>query len=154
MNMQRTRNSTGRQETSIYPICVILGDSTYCKSKIRTEQVVKGGNPKIQCVRERLRGVCWQQMHIQYVKDTSDHEKLYSLDVFGVEDRGQDDQLQIYEDFRENIVRRDDGRYEVNVLWIPARELSGTNEQAIRVRILNVERKLRFWTAREVWGDS
>jgi hypothetical protein len=32
--------------------------------------------------------------------------------------------------------------------------LSGTNEQAIRVRILNVERKLRFWTAREVWGDS
>lgn len=83
-------------------------------------------------------------MHIQYVKGTSDHEKLYSLDVFGVEDRGQDDQLQIYEDFRENIVRRDDGRYEVNVLWIPARELSGTNEQAIRVRILNVERKLRF----------
>jgi hypothetical protein len=75
--------------------------------------------------------------------DTSDCDKLYSLDVLGVENRGEDDQLQVYEDFKENIVRRNDGRYEVSVPWIIVSELSGTNEQASRGRIPNVERKLR-----------
>ena len=78
-----------------------------------------------------------------FAKETSfDYERLFSLDVLGVEDRGQDDQLQVYEDFKENIVRREDGRDEVHVPWIPGSKLSGTNEQASRGRLANVERKL------------
>ena len=78
-----------------------------------------------------------------FAKDTSsDYERLCSLDVLGIEDRGQDDQLQVYQDFKENIVKQEDGRYEVHVPWIPGRKLSGTNEQASRGRLANVERKL------------
>ena len=49
----------------------------------------------------------------------SDYEKLYSLDVLGVEDRGANDQLDVYKEFRENIVRQSNGRYEVKIPWIP-----------------------------------
>ena len=48
-----------------------------------------------------------------YTKVVSDYEKLYSLDVLGVEDRGENNQFDVYKKFRENIVRQSDGRYEV-----------------------------------------
>ena len=129
-----------------YPIHIILGDSTYCK--IRTEQVFKG-HPEDPIV-EGTRfgwiihgGEEYGDDKCMFAKETSfDYERLCSLDVLGVEDRGQDDQLQVYEDFKENIVRRVDGRYEVHVPWIPGSKLSGTNEQASRGRLANVERKL------------
>ena len=40
----------------------------------------------------------------------NDYEKLYSLDVLGVEDGGENDQLR---DLKESVVRKQDGRYEV-----------------------------------------
>lgn len=76
------------------------------------------------------------------VKESSDYEKLYSLDVLGVEDRVEDDQSQVYSDFKENTTRREGGRYEVSVPWITGKELSTTNEQPSRERLWNVERKL------------
>ena len=129
-----------------YPIHIILGDSTYCK--IRTEQVFKGHpeDPIIEGTRFGWiihGGEEYGDDKCMFAKETSfDYERLCSLDVLGVEDRGQDDQLQVYEDFKENIVRREDGRYEVHVPWIPGSKLSGTNEQASRGRLANVERKL------------
>ena len=39
-------------------------------------------------------------------------------------------------------MKQEDGRYEVHVPWIPGRKLSGTNKQARRGRLANVERKL------------
>lgn len=75
--------------------------------------------------------------------ETSDYEKLYSLDVLGVEDRGEDDQLDVYSEFREHIVKKSDGRYKVGVPWVPGTELSNTNKMASRKCFENVERKLR-----------
>ena len=54
-----------------------------------------------------------------YTKVMSDYEKFYSLDVLGVEDRGENDQLDVYKEFRENIVRQSNGRYDVKIPWIP-----------------------------------
>ena len=51
-----------------------------------------------------------------YMRELNDYEKLYSLDVLGVEDRGENDQLR---DFKESVVRKQDGRYEVGFPWIP-----------------------------------
>ena len=45
-----------------------------------------------------------------YMRELNDYEKLYSLDVLGVKDRGENDQLR---DFKESVVRKQDGRYEV-----------------------------------------
>ena len=36
----------------------------------------------------------------------SDYENLYSLDVLRVEDKGENDHLDVYKEFRENILRQ------------------------------------------------
>ena len=77
-----------------------------------------------------------------YLREVSDYEKLYSLDVLGVEDRGENDQLDVLRDFKESVVRREDGRYEVGFPWIPGATLTNTNETLSRKRLENVERKL------------
>ena len=77
-----------------------------------------------------------------YVRETDEYERLYSLDVLGVEDRGEDDQLEVYKEFQESISKRSDGRYEVGVPWIPATKLSNTNEEPSRRPLHNVEQKL------------
>ena len=76
-----------------------------------------------------------------FTRETSDYEKLYSLDVLGVEDREEDGQLNACSEFRENIVTRSDGRHEVGVPWVLGAELSNTNEMASRKRLENTERK-------------
>ena len=48
-----------------------------------------------------------------YVKDSKDFEKLYSLDILGVDDRGEDNLSDIHKDFNENIAKSEAGRYEV-----------------------------------------
>ena len=90
-----------------YAIEKILGDNTYCR--MRTEEVFisKPGEPIVEGTTfgwvihggELSGDSC---MHTNIV---SDCEKLYSLDVLGVEDRGENDQLDVYKEFRENIVR-------------------------------------------------
>ena len=76
-----------------------------------------------------------------YTKKTSDYEKMYSLYVLGVEDRGENDQLDVCSEFRENIVKRSDGRYEVGVPWVSGAELSNTNEVASRERLEKTQEK-------------
>ena len=71
------------------------------------------------------------------------YEKLYSLDVLGVEDRGEDDQLDVYREFKDNVKREATGRYEVSVPWVPGSTLTSTNEGGSRKRLASVERKLK-----------
>ncbi|CAB4010681.1 Hypothetical predicted protein [Paramuricea clavata] len=63
---------------------------------------------------------------------------LYSLDVIGVEDRGEDDHLDVYTEFNETIVRDKEGRYQVNVPWIPGAQLRETNKVQIKKRLRSV----------------
>ena len=77
-----------------------------------------------------------------YLREVNDYEKLYSLDVLGVEDQGENDHFDVRRDFKENSARRDDGRYEVSFPWILGAELSSTNEVLSRKRLQNVERRL------------
>ena len=141
-----------------YQIHLILGDSMY--SRIRTERVFKG-NPGEPLVEETTfgwvvhggdeytsDGVC------MYLREVNDYEKLYSLDVLGVEDRGENDQFDVLRDFKENIARRDNGRYEVSFPSIPGAELSSTNEVLSRKRLQNVERRLsKNENLREEYAD-
>ena len=77
-----------------------------------------------------------------YIREVNDYEKLYSLDVLGVEDRGENDQLDVLRDFKESVVRKQDGRYEVGFPWIPRATLTNTNEALSRTRLENVEKKM------------
>ena len=132
--------------TGEYQIHLILGDSIY--SRIRTERVFKG-KPGEPLVEETTFG--WvvhggdeygSGSTCMYLREVNDYEKLYSLDVLGIEDRGENDQLDVLRDFKESVVRKDDGRYEVNFPWIPGAMLLNTNETLSRKRLQNVERKL------------
>ena len=127
-----------------YPIHLILGDATYCK--IKTAEIFKG-SPDDPVVEGTTFGwVVHGGSHSNqclFVQDSSDYEKLYSLDVLGVEDRGENDQKDVHTEFRENITRKSDGRYEVNIPWIPGSQLKDDNETQSRKRLQNVERKLR-----------
>lgn len=64
------------------------------------------------------------------------------MDVLGIEDRGENDLMEVLRDFKESVVRKEDGRYEVNFPWIPGAMLLNTNETLSRKRLQNVERKL------------
>ena len=77
-----------------------------------------------------------------FVRKTNECEQLYSLDVLGVEDRSEKDQMEVLTDFRESVTRQEDGRYEVSIPWIPGARLYGTNEQPSRIRLANVNKKL------------
>ena len=100
-----------------YQIHMILGDSTYCR--IKTEELYKGkpGEPIVECTTFGwvIHGGDYQTEGCLFARKVSDFEQLYSLDVFWVEDRGENDQLDVYAEFKENVSRKPDGRYEVNV---------------------------------------
>ena len=129
--------------TGEHQIHLILGDGVY--SRIRTERVFKG-HPGEPLVEETTFG--WvvhggdeygSGSSCMYMREVNDYEKLYSLDVLGVEDRGENDQLR---DFEESVVRKQDGRCEVGFPWIPGATLTNTNDALSRKRLENVERKL------------
>ena len=135
-----------RTASEEYPIHVILGDTTYCK--IRSDQDHKG-QPEDPIVEGTTFGWVvhggkdYADTKCMYVRECSDYEKLYSLDVLGVEDRGEQDQADVHAEFQENITRKADGRYQVGVPWIPGALLSNTNEEPSRRRLYGVERKLK-----------
>ena len=52
-----------------------------------------------------------------YVQNSRQFEKLYSLDMLEVEDRGEDDLSDIHREFNENIIKSRDWRYEVKMPW-------------------------------------
>ena len=128
-----------------HKIDIILGDNTYCK--IKTEKIFKG-NPGEPIVEGTTFGwvIHGGDDHVtdqcMFMRETSDYEKLYSLDVLGVQDRGENDQLDVLKEFKDDIRRREDGRYEVRVPWIPGSTLESTNEQTSRSRIQNANKKL------------
>ena len=128
-----------------YPIHVILGDSTYCR--IRTEEVYKGqpGEPIVEGTTFGwvIHGGNDSDSQSFFSRDTSDYERLYNLDVLGVRDRGEDDELDVYTEFKDNIVRKHDGGYGVNIPWIPGAKLDGTNEEQSWRRLQNMDMKQR-----------
>ena len=76
-----------------------------------------------------------------HMREVNEYEKLYSLDVLGIEDRGGNDQLDALRDFKESFVRKQDGRHEFGSPWIPGATLTNTNEALSRKRLANMERK-------------
>ena len=116
-----------------YTIHLILGGSTYCK--IRTEEVCKGkkGEPIVEGTTfgydihggNRTSDTC------MYVKDSKNFKRLYSLDILGVEGRGEDDLSDIHGEFNESIVESKDGRYEVKIPWVPGSRITDSNEAQV-----------------------
>ena len=54
------------------------------------------------------RTILYTDSTYMFTMETSDYEKLSFLDVLGVEDRGEDDQLDVCSEFREIVKRSED----------------------------------------------
>ena len=112
-----------------YHIHIVLSDKIYCK--IRTEEIFKGnpGDPVVEgsTFGWIIHGGNYSSEQCMFTRETSDYERLYSLDVLGVEDRSENSQLDVHRDFRENIIKTSDGRYEVAVPWVPGAALPSDN---------------------------
>ena len=61
-----------------------------------------------------------------------DYEKLYSLDVLSVEDRGENNPSDVHREFQENISKDEQGRYELGIPLVPMAEISGNTEMQSR----------------------
>ena len=127
-----------------YPIDLIIGDNLYCK--IKTEEVFKGRSdePVVEGTTFGwvIHGGDCSVDECLFTTEVSDYEKLYSLDVLGIEDRRENDQDEVLLEFTENIARKADGRYEVNIPWIEGSELRETNFEQSKHRLRSVEKKL------------
>ena len=122
-----------------YPMHLIIGDSTFYR--IKTEKIYKGelGVPVVEGT-----SFGW----VVHDGDPPDddcmyYQMFYSLDVLGVEGRGEDDQSAVYAEFNETIVQNSEGRYEVNIHWIPGAQLTETNEAQSKKRLRSVAKKLK-----------
>ena len=95
-----------------YPVHLITGDNTF--SRIKTEKIYKGeaGEPVVEGTTFGwiIHGGDLANDECMYCRDVSDYHMLYSLDVLGVEDRGEDNQLDVNNEFNETIVRDKEGR--------------------------------------------
>ena len=92
-----------------------LGNGIY--NRVRTERVFKG-HPREPLVEETTfswvvhgGGEYVSGRSCMYMREINDYEKLYSLDVLGVGDRGENDQLKVLPGFKESVGRKQDGRY-------------------------------------------
>ena len=85
-----------------YQMHVIWRDSTYCR--IKTEEVFKG-NPGDTIVEGTtfgwaVHGGEFQSDRCWFSREVKDCQQLHNLDVLGVEDWGENDQLDVHREFK------------------------------------------------------
>ena len=64
----------------------------------------------------------------------SEYRELYSWDVLGLKDEAENSQATVYDEFNENIIRNQDGRFEVKLPWVPNHPELKTDEGPARKR--------------------
>ena len=72
-----------------------------------------------------------------------DFEVLCRLDVLGLADTPQDDQGEVYKEFREQLTRRELGWYEAALLWKGNHPLLPSNGQGSHRRLESLKWKLK-----------
>ena len=129
------------------PVHLILGTSEYAQIKTETTpKIGKAGEPIAQ-----LTGLGWTIMSPgsesdltnMFMTQTSavDHKALCRLDVLGLLDQPVGDQDLVYEEFKEQLVRRPEGWYETGLLWKGNHPPLPDNHHGSLRRLQNLARK-------------
>lgn len=74
---------------------------------------------------------------------STDYDQLCSLHVLGLEDRSKGDQQTVYDDFKEQLRRSDEGWYETGLLWKHSHDLLPNNECGSLRRLESLIKKLQ-----------
>ena len=131
------------------PIHLILGASEYSRIKTHTKpKIGKSGKPIAE-----LTTLGWTMMsagkevglNSVYLTRTSsvEYQQLCSLDVLGLQDRPEGDQQCVYEEFKEQLRRSDEGWYETGLLWKHGHKPLQSNEHGSLRRLENLTKKLQ-----------
>ena len=131
------------------PIHVVLGASEYATIKTSTAQRV--GKPGQPVAEKTLLG--WTLMSpgredvgsplLLTQSALVDYEQLCSLDVLGLADSHKNDQLEVYEEFKEQLERSPAGWYETKLPWKVNHPALPTNEAGSKRRLEQLVRKLQ-----------
>jgi len=135
-------------EKAELPVHMILGTSEY--AKIKTETPPKLGNPG-EPIAELTR-LGWTILSPGKEPDvssmfltqtsTTDYENLCKLDVLGLEDQLKDHHDNVYEEFKEQLVRSPEGWYETGLLWKANHPHLPNNKTGSLQRLKTLVRKL------------
>ena len=132
-----------------FPIHVVLGASEYATIKTSTAQRV--GKPGQPVAERTLLG--WTIMSpesedvdhpILLTQSTSaDYEQLCALDVLGLADTTENDQLVVFEQFKEQLERSPEGWYQTKLPWKENHPPLPKNETGSKRRLEHLIRKLQ-----------
>ncbi|XP_028394878.1 uncharacterized protein LOC114519022 [Dendronephthya gigantea] len=130
------------------PVHMILGASDYSRIKTTTPaKVGDSGKP----VGEKTK-LGWTIMspgretkhsYLMLTRSTQeDYLELCSLDVLGLEDRPEGDQTTVLEEFKEQLIQREDGKYETALPWKAGHSQLPTNLNVARSRFKSLQKRL------------
>ena len=130
------------------PIHIVLGTSEYAMIKTRT--ALKIGSSGQPIAEKTLLG--WTVMSpgkeemespvLLTQSVTTDYEQLWALDVLGLADRNENDQLTVYQEFKEQLQRNEVSWYETKLPWRENHPPLPTNEAGSKRRLEQLVRKL------------
>jgi hypothetical protein len=110
-------------EKALLPVHLILGASDM--SRVKTSEPARVGDDGMPVAEKTALG--WtimspgREMNHSFLMFTKSSQKDYmhlcSLDVLGLEDRAEGDQGSVYQEFKEQLTKREDGRYETSLPW-------------------------------------
>ena len=133
---------------SMLPVHLILGASEISRIKTSTPAKVGGdGEP----VAEKT-SLGWTIMspgcemkHSQLLIVRNSHDdylQLCSLDVLGLEDKAEGDQESVYQEFKEQLTQREDGKYETSLTWKATHPELPTNQLVAQRRLQSLLKRL------------
>ena len=143
----------------LLPVHLILGASAY--AAIKTAEPPRVGLPG-EPVAEKTR-FGWTMMspgkefdHSKMLltqTSQSDYEDLCRLDVLGLEDKPEHDQYAVHAEFREQLVRHQEGWYETSLLWKGSHPPLPNNKTGSLRRLTQLHNKLQRMEMTEKYAE-
>ncbi|XP_068681587.1 uncharacterized protein [Montipora foliosa] len=134
---------------SYLPVHVILGAGEYAKLKTdKSPKIGKPGEPVAE-----LTQLGWVIMSPakeavditnMLLTQTShlDYEELYRLDTLGLPDKPTNDQRTVYAEFKEQLMRHEEGWYETGLPWRGNHPVLPNNKEGSLKRLASLNKKL------------
>ena len=130
------------------PVHVVLGSGEYARIKTETKPRIGRENDPVA----ELTKFGWFLMssgkefdkNIKLFTQTgqSDYEELCKLDVLGLLDKADHDQAMVYEEFKEQLTRSQEGWYETTLTWKANHSPRPSNNEGSLKRLKNLTIKL------------
>ena len=131
------------------PVHLILGAGDYMRAKTSEKpRVGKMGEPVAErtkfgwTILAKGKELDYSAMFLAQTSQT-DYEELCRLDVLGLADKPENDQSEVYAEFREQLARSEEGWYETGLPWKGNHPPLPSNYNGSLRRLSNLQRKLQ-----------